>query len=160
MRLLLVGWTINTLRLLPNSLIRYLVTLKLRETEEKSTMHAAWIYLLVATATASPPPIISTALGNIHGSHCDHNVKAVFYKGIPYAEPPVDELRFAAPRAYSSRYPDGVLNATTAAPSCIQFGETFAESGAVSENWSVFHSFDLGAEDSWNVVFSSMSGPL
>ena len=40
--------------------------------------------------------IINTTSGKIHGSK---ETGLVTFKGIPYAEPPIDELRFSPPVA-------------------------------------------------------------
>lgn len=89
----------------------------------------------VATALASPS--VNTEAGTVKGAKCSGGQDAVFYKGIPFAEPPVGKLRFEPPRAYSGKYSDGVLNATAPAPSCIQFGDQTVPSGAKSEDWFV-----------------------
>ncbi|CAG8083849.1 unnamed protein product [Penicillium salamii] len=86
----------------------------------------------VATALASPS--VNTEAGTVKGAKCSGGQDAVFYKGIPFAEPPVGKLRFEPPRAYSGKYSDGVLNATAPAPSCIQFGDQTVPSGAKSED--------------------------
>ncbi|CAG8416679.1 unnamed protein product [Penicillium salamii] len=86
----------------------------------------------VATALASPS--VNTEAGTVKGAKCSGGQDAVFYKGIPFAEPPVGNLRFEPPKAYSGKYSDGVLNATAPAPSCIQFGTQTVPSGAKSED--------------------------
>lgn len=45
------------------------------------------------------------------------------FLGIPYAEPPIGELRFRAP-VRKQRWP-GILNATTPPNSCIQTEDTY-----------------------------------
>ena len=70
---------------------------------------------------------VTVDAGTILGGQCGSG-NSVFYKSIPYAEPPVRELRFEAPKAYG-KYPSGKLNPTAPAPACIQFGVTFKALG-------------------------------
>lgn len=86
-----------------------------------------------AVAAAVAPPSVTVDAGTVFGGRCDGG-NSVFYKSIPYAKPPVAELRFEAPVAYG-QYPDGKLNATSPAPACIQFGDTFTAQGRKSEDW-------------------------
>lgn len=90
---------------------------------------------VVATALASPSVI--TDPGTIKGGKCSSGQGAVYYKGIPFAEPPVGDLRFEPPKAYSKKYSNGVLEATVPASSCIQFGDQTVPSGSKSEDWQV-----------------------
>ena len=56
-----------------------------------------------------------TVIGGVKG-----NVE--FYKGIPFAEPPVGDLRFRHPRPFNSNF--GRLEATEKAATCLQGGVT------------------------------------
>lgn len=95
----------------------------------------ATISALVATALATPS--ITTEEGIVHGGKCSDGKDAVYYKGIPFAEPPVGKLRFEPPKAWSKKYPGGGLNATTRAPACIQFGDEMIPDNKKSEDWYV-----------------------
>ncbi|KAJ5148703.1 hypothetical protein N7448_000281 [Penicillium atrosanguineum] len=75
-------------------------------------------------AAAFPSPSVTIDAGTIEGGRCDGK-NAVFYKAIPFAEPPIHELRFEPPKAYKKQFPDGKLNATTSALTCIQFSDAF-----------------------------------
>ena len=76
----------------------------------------------------------STPAGTVHGSQCPSS-SATSFLSIPYAQPPVNDLRFQATKPFNSSFAGGTLNATTAAPSCTQFGSRFIEQGRQSEDW-------------------------
>ena len=72
--------------------------------------------------------------GTIRGGTCEGN-DVDYFLAIPYAQPPVGGLRFAAPEPYNKTYVGGVLNAVSPAPNCPQLDTSFIESGAASEDW-------------------------
>ncbi|KAJ5820467.1 hypothetical protein N7474_006058 [Penicillium riverlandense] len=91
--------------------------------------------ILPAFATAAlASPSVTIDAGTLQGGQCENTQNAVYYKAIPYAEPPVGDLRFEPPKAYNKHYPNGKLDATTAPASCIQFGAEFDATGALSED--------------------------
>lgn len=94
--------------------------------------------LLSTTATAQQykPLTVSTSAGVIEGAQCTGS-QASSFLAIPFAEPPVGDLRLASPKPYDASYAGELLRANTKAPSCIQFGSEFVEKGTQSEDWWV-----------------------
>ena len=79
---------------------------------------------------------INVTNGTIIGTQCSNPFTAVTaYLGIPYAQPPVGNLRWRAPLSYNTSYPNGTLNATIFSPSCYQFGNFAQELPPYSEDW-------------------------
>ncbi|HEX7694088.1 MAG TPA: carboxylesterase family protein [Sphingomonas sp.] len=74
---------------------------------------SATLYLPDARPIAGDP--VSTDVGSIAGIQNDDGVRA--YLGIPYAAPPVGDLRWAAPRPVAWR---GTRRADRTGPECIQ----------------------------------------
>ncbi|KAJ5827179.1 Carboxylesterase type B [Penicillium robsamsonii] len=82
--------------------------------------------LLPAFAAAvSSSPSVTIDAGTVQGGRCKDGQNAVFYKAIPFAEPPIKALRFEPPKAYTKKFSHGKLNAITSAPTCIQFSDDF-----------------------------------
>ncbi|KAI0382797.1 alpha/beta-hydrolase [Hypomontagnella monticulosa] len=92
---------------------------------------------LLAFAGSVDSKIVKTRSGTVHGGKCS-NADVDYFFSIPYAKPPVGELRFAPPEPYrnSSR---GVINGTIPAPSCIQFTTLFGEGSGMSEDCLFVH---------------------
>lgn len=64
-------------------------------------------------------PVVETSQGSIQGYHdSQQGMEWDMFLGIPYAAPPVGPLRFHKPRV--ARPWQGILNATSHRPSCIQ----------------------------------------
>lgn len=79
-------------------------------------------------ATSTPDTIRQTQQGKVAGSQEDYGYA---FKGIPYAAPPVGELRFAAPQPAASWAESEPLEATTFGSGCPQVASSF---GAASDD--------------------------
>ncbi|KAI1106948.1 alpha/beta-hydrolase [Jackrogersella minutella] len=88
---------------------------------------------LLALAGSVESKVVRTNSGTVNGGKCSTTNVDTFYS-IPYANPPVGELRFAPPQPYRNSS-SKAINATAPAPACIQFtGQLFGEKGAQSED--------------------------
>lgn len=90
-------------------------------------------FFFLALAAGQSAPAVTVANGTVHGGTCP-STSVNYFLSIPYAQPPVGNLRFAAPQPYNITY-TGVLQATTPAPYCIQFGSASAPIDQQSEDW-------------------------
>ncbi|CZR68206.1 related to cholinesterase [Phialocephala subalpina] len=61
--------------------------------------------------------IVNTTSGPVQGIPSDSRPEVSTYLGIPYAQPPVGDLRFAAPVAVAAS--SAVINATAFSPDCL-----------------------------------------
>ncbi|KAL7741882.1 hypothetical protein ACLKA6_012099 [Drosophila palustris] len=80
---------------------------------------------LVLVVLANEDPVVSTTLGRVQGTRMDSfSGKTIYaFRGIPYAEPPIRELRFEPPKPIRS-WGDAVLKATSDSLVCPQTGIT------------------------------------
>ena len=74
---------------------------------------ATLLLAAVATSTATDPPVVQTREGTLRGSQ-QGNVNK--FLGVPYARPPVADLRFMPPQPLNSPAWPGVRNATEVSP--------------------------------------------
>ena len=91
----------------------------------KSIIAGAGLLSLVAAAPSQAPgyggsPKVTVKNGTIEGLHST-TYNEDYFLGIPFAQPPVDDLRFRNPQSISSSF-DGVLQATEYAPACYGYG--------------------------------------
>ncbi|KAI4472563.1 hypothetical protein M0802_016699 [Mischocyttarus mexicanus] len=66
------------------------------------------------------PPLVETKFGPIVGkwSQSSKGLNVANFLGIPYAEPPIDDLRFRKPKAWNRTW--DLLEAKSDGPACIQ----------------------------------------
>ncbi|KAH8678232.1 Alpha/Beta hydrolase protein [Xylariales sp. PMI_506] len=78
-------------------------------------------------------PTVQVTNGTLQGGQCPSGAMNYFLS-IPYADAPIEDLRFAPPRLYNFTY-GGIRDASRAAPSCPQFGASFIDyQGGQSED--------------------------
>ena len=68
----------------------------------------------------SSPPTARTLNGTYAGRYLPEYDQDVFL-GVPYAQPPLGDLRFANPHSLNTSFP-GARNATEYAPECVGYG--------------------------------------
>lgn len=95
---------------------------------------ASTVFLTPIFAFSQASNSVTISAGTLQGGICPGST-ASFYLNVPYAIPPVGDLRFTSPQAYSGKYPTGTYDASTPGAACIQFGTTFVEGGPTSEDW-------------------------
>nr|ANQ45784.1 AChE4 [Pardosa pseudoannulata] len=78
-----------------------------------------WSYFYPCPSLLSGP-VVTTPSGRVEGTTQSHNgVSVGAFLGIPFARPPVGDLRFRRPRAPASW--EGTLSAREMRPGCVQF---------------------------------------
>ncbi len=87
---------------------------------------AACLSVLTLAAHATEAPTVRTPQGEARGVVLNEGRTAAFL-GLPFAQPPLDALRFAAPRPAAPW--QGVRDATRFQPACMQQGKVPAEIG-------------------------------
>ena len=91
--------------------------------------------IIPAQAWDNNDPIARTDYGKLRG-YVDENNEVVVWKGVPYAKPPVDDLRWKAPEDPEPWH--GVRDAISPAPKCTQLFTTdeWIRTGAVDPDSS------------------------
>lgn len=79
--------------------------------------------LASVVSAASSAPTVQVKNGTLQGRY-SAEWDQDFFLGIPYAQPPVGDLRFRWPQSINSSY-DGILDATQYGYSCYQYGSNF-----------------------------------
>jgi carboxylesterase type B len=72
---------------------------------------------LLSTVLCSSGLVVQTTSGEIHGFINQSTPLVRQFLGVPYAQPPLGNLRFMPPQTKQNA---GVINATAFAPSCMQ----------------------------------------
>ncbi|KAI1769885.1 alpha/beta-hydrolase [Hypoxylon cercidicola] len=87
---------------------------------------------LLAFAVSVESKVVQTQSGAFQGGTC-RTTDVNYFFSIPFAQPPVGELRLAPPEPYQNSSCN-VIDATVPSPACIQFTTLFAEKGTQSED--------------------------
>jgi len=88
----------------------------------------------IARALAQTSPTVQIQSGAINGGICPITGAHQFL-GIPFAQAPIGNLRFAPPAAFQGNFTSGGLAATLEPPACIQFGSPLLNAVSQSEDW-------------------------
>lgn len=93
----------------------------------------AILFFHVSLGLAVDSPVVETTLGKVLGftSNSRSGRQYFSFTGIPYANPPVGELRFQSPKEPEPW--DGILNATNDGPFCIQYNMYNPEPEVIGE---------------------------
>src|SRR5215510_8289053 len=86
---------------------------------------AAAAFALAAAGQAAAADTATVAQGKLHGATAG---QVTSFKGVPFAAPPVGELRWKPPAAAPAW--TGVREATAFGPACMQMGRARAGGGA------------------------------
>ena len=92
--------------------------------EMKHIAEAAWVLAFASSFAAAQSPVgaeVQTSSGIVTGHAAPNKTTVSEYLGIPYAQPPLGRLRFAAPLAFNSSQP---FDASSYSPDCPQIGLT------------------------------------
>jgi carboxylesterase type B len=100
-------------------------------------MHHFLHSLFVATpalALTRAVPSVTIPAGTLHGTTCSNGASA--FLSVPFAIPPVGNLRWTSPEAYNQTFPTSGYNASAKGAICIQFGgQELTIAGIESEDW-------------------------
>lgn len=79
--------------------------------------------ILLPSCVSASSPTVTIKNGTVQGRHSPE-WKQDFFLGIPYAQPPVGDLRFRWPQSINTSFP-GVFDASHYGYSCYQYGSNF-----------------------------------
>ena len=83
-------------------------------------LHALEIYAIPAGSRRASSPTVSIKNGTVAGLHSS-TYNQDFFLGVPYAQPPVNELRFRNPASLNTTF-GSTIEATEYAPECVGYG--------------------------------------
>jgi carboxylesterase type B len=83
----------------------------------------ATLLSLSVLVVAATPPLVTIQNGTLQGLHSS-TWQQDFFLGIPYAQPPLGDLRFRWPQPLQDAWND-TRDATQYGYSCYQYGSTF-----------------------------------
>ncbi|KAI5362182.1 putative carboxylesterase, type B, carboxylesterase type B, active, alpha/Beta hydrolase [Septoria linicola] len=81
---------------------------------------ATFVAAAAISSSSYGAPTVTVKNGTIAGVH-KSNYNQDYFLGIPFAQPPIGQLRFRNPQSINASY-DGVLQATEYAPECYGYG--------------------------------------
>lgn len=81
---------------------------------------AAFATPISLASTNSSPPTANIKNGTVAGVHLSSYNQDVFL-GVPFAQPPVGELRFVNPQSLNTTF-NSTLQTTSYAPECVGYG--------------------------------------
>jgi len=91
---------------------------------------------VVATALTlvTAGPTVTIPAGTVYGTTCPNGANA--FLSLPFAVPPVGDLRWTLPQAYNQSFPGNSYNATKLGNICVQFGgKEFTDPQPDFEDW-------------------------
>ena len=81
---------------------------------------AAVLFIQNAAVALATPPNATTLNGTYVGTYSEEYDQD-FFLGMPFAQPPLGELRFAVPQSLNTSF-DGTRDATSYSSACIGYG--------------------------------------
>jgi para-nitrobenzyl esterase len=85
---------------------------------QKRALSICLLTALLLAASCQDLPVVNTTSGLLRGFNVYPNVQA--YLGIPYAQPPVGELRYAPPQPFQADNASELRDCYLSSPGCFQ----------------------------------------